>query len=41
MIPLVKQLLEYTDLPVVVKANAGLPNLNSNTYDISADEFSI
>ena len=40
MIPLVKQLLEYTDLPVVVKANAGLPNLNSNTYDISADEFS-
>lgn len=37
--PLAKELVQWTTLPVIIKANAGLPNLNSNAYDISADEF--
>ena len=31
--------MEWTPLPVIIKANAGLPNLNSGGYDISAKEF--
>ncbi len=40
ILPLAKELCEWTSLPVIVKANAGLPNLNSNTYDILPEEFS-
>lgn len=39
ILPLAKELAQWTDLPIVIKANAGLPNLNSNDYDISAEEF--
>lgn len=39
ILPIAKKLSEWTPLPLIVKANAGLPNLNSNTYDISAEEF--
>lgn len=37
--PLAQKLVEWTPLPVIVKANAGLPNLNSGGYDISAGQF--
>lgn len=39
ILPFAKEMSEYTDLPIIVKANAGLPNLNSDEYDIDADEF--
>lgn len=35
---LVKRLMQYTDLPVFVKANAGLPDSNMN-YSVSAEQF--
>lgn len=38
--PMAQKLAEWTPLPIVIKANAGLPNLNSGCYDISAEEFS-
>ncbi|NCC86489.1 MAG: homocysteine methyltransferase [Clostridia bacterium] len=38
--PIVEQLSKWTDLPIVVKPNAGLPDPNSNTYDVSAQDFS-
>lgn len=37
--PLAQKLVEWTPLPVIIKANAGLPNLNSGGYDISAGQF--
>ena len=37
--PMAQKLAEWTPLPIVIKANAGLPNLNSGGYDISAEEF--
>lgn len=39
ILPLVKELVQWTHLPIIVKPNAGLPNMNSNTYDISAEAF--
>lgn len=40
ILPMAKELLINTSLPVSVKPNAGLPNLNSNEYDIKSSEFS-
>ena len=37
--PVVAELTQYTDLPLVVKANAGLPDPNSNEYNILPDRF--
>lgn len=37
--PVVSEMTEYTSLPLVIKANAGLPDPNSNTYDIMPDKF--
>ncbi len=37
--PVVAEMTRYTDLPLIVKANAGLPDPNSNTYDILPDRF--
>lgn len=37
--PLAKTLVEWTNLPMIIKANAGLPNLNSGSYDIDAKSF--
>ena len=37
--PVVAELTRYTDLPLVVKANAGLPDPNSNEYNILPDRF--
>lgn len=39
ILPIAKELLKHTSLPIIVKPNAGLPNLNSNAYDISAEDF--
>lgn len=38
--PVISEMTEYTDLPLVVKANAGLPDPNSNEYNIMPDRFS-
>ena len=35
----VAEISKYTDLPIVIKANAGLPDPNSNEYDILPDKF--
>ena len=37
--PVVAQMTRYTDLPLIVKANAGLPDPNSNEYSILPDRF--
>ena len=39
LVPLVEELTRWTSLPIIVKPNAGLPNLDSNTYDIGPEEF--
>ncbi|MBP5359609.1 MAG: homocysteine S-methyltransferase family protein [Treponema sp.] len=42
MKPIVKRLLEATDLPILVKPNAGLPKSvkGQTVYDVDAEEFS-
>lgn len=40
ILPMAQELSKWTDLPLIIKANAGLPNLNSDGYDISAADFS-
>lgn len=35
----VSEISKYTDLPIVIKANAGLPDPNSNEYDILPEKF--
>lgn len=40
LLPVVKELVKWTSIPVIVKPNAGLPNPETNTYDISPQEFS-
>lgn len=37
--PVISEMSKYTDLPLVIKANAGLPDPNSNEYDILPDKF--
>jgi len=39
--PLAQRLVQYTDLPVFIKANAGLPDPISGGYDVSAEEFGV
>ncbi len=39
LVPVVKRILEYTDKPVIVQANAGLPDENLH-YDVSPAQFS-
>ena len=39
ILPLAKILVENTTLPVFVKPNAGLPNLVSNSYDVTPQTF--
>ena len=38
LLPVVKKILKYTDKPVIVQANAGLPD-EKMRYNVSADEF--
>jgi 5-methyltetrahydrofolate--homocysteine methyltransferase len=37
--PLVEELLSYTNLPVMVKPNAGLPDPETGEFKLSADKF--
>ncbi len=37
--PVIRELSEWTMLPIALKANAGLPDPVTNTYDITAEEF--
>ena len=39
LFPVVEELCRWTDLPVAVKPNAGLPDPVTNAYSISAEEF--
>ena len=39
ILPLIRELMTYTDLPVIAKPNAGLPDPATGAYDIDADEF--
>lgn len=38
-LPLIKELSKWTKLPIVSKANAGLPDPETGTYTTTADEF--
>lgn len=37
--PIVSELSKYTSLPLVIKPNAGLPDPNSNEYDVLPEDF--
>ncbi|MGI6546597.1 MAG: homocysteine S-methyltransferase family protein [Fastidiosipilaceae bacterium] len=39
IIPLIQNLKQYTDLPLIVKANAGLPDPATGAYDVDANMF--
>lgn len=39
LLPIVKEISEWTSVPIVVKANAGLPDPVTNTYNVFPDEF--
>ncbi|NLL65984.1 MAG: dihydropteroate synthase [Clostridiaceae bacterium] len=39
MLPLIKELARYTTLPLIVKANAGLPDPGTGRYDVSEVMF--
>ena len=39
LIPIVEEISKWTTIPIVVKANAGLPDPVTNTYNVSAKEF--
>ncbi len=39
ILPLIKELMTYTGLPVIAKPNAGLPDPSTGEYDIGAEEF--
>lgn len=37
--PIIKEFTSITSLPIFVKPNAGLPDPNSNSYNVSAEDF--
>ncbi|MCD8383470.1 MAG: homocysteine S-methyltransferase family protein [Clostridiales bacterium] len=37
--PLMEELVQWTDLPLIVKPNAGLPDPVTNTYHLTPEEF--
>ena len=39
ILPIARELCSYTNIPIIVKANAGLPNPEDNSYDITAEIF--
>ena len=39
LMPIIKEFTNWTQLPIFVKPNAGLPDPNSNTYNVSAEDF--
>lgn len=40
LLPIVSELNKWTNLPIVVKPNAGLPDPMTNTYNVSPKDFS-
>ena len=40
ILPMIQELAKYTNLPLIAKPNAGLPNLSTDEYDIVPQEFS-
>lgn len=40
LLPIVEEISKWTRLPIVVKANAGLPDPVTNEYNVAADAFS-
>ncbi len=41
LLPIVEEISKWTSLPIIVKANAGLPDPVTNTYDILPEEFTL
>jgi len=39
LLPIIEELSKWTNLPMVIKANAGLPNPDTNEYDITPEDF--
>ncbi len=39
ILPIAENLMEWTDLPLIIKPNAGLPNPRTGEYGMSASEF--
>ena len=39
ILPLIREMAEWTDLPLIVKPNAGLPDPETNEYHITPEEF--
>ncbi len=39
LLPMVKSLAEWTDKPIILKPNAGLPDPETGTYDITPEAF--
>ena len=39
ILPLAKKLKEWTNLPIIIKPNAGLPNPSTGEYDLLASDF--
>lgn len=39
LLPIVEEISKWTTLPIIVKANAGLPDPVTNTYNVSPEEF--
>lgn len=39
ILPLIQKMAGCTSLPLIVKANAGLPDLNTGTYNVTAEDF--
>ncbi len=39
LLPIVEEISKWTKIPIIVKANAGLPDPVTNTYDVLPEEF--
>ncbi len=39
LLPIVEEIARWTSLPIIVKPNAGLPDPETNTYNVMPDEF--
>lgn len=39
LVPIAEKLMEWTELPVIIKPNAGLPDPRTGEYDVEAEEF--
>lgn len=41
LLPIIEELSKWTNLPMIIKANAGLPNPVTNEYDITPEDFTM